>query len=58
MSEREKMLAGELYDGMAPELVAMRRHARALIRAHEAAKDEAESTRVLRELFAHAGEGA
>lgn len=58
MTEREKMLAGELYLGNDPELVTMRRHARALVRAHEAAATDEERARILRELFASVGERA
>ena len=57
-SEREKMLAGELYDPMDPELVAGRVRARDLCQALNATR-EAEDThrrRILRELFAAGGD--
>ena len=57
-SEREKMLAGELYDPMDPELVAGRERARDLCQALNASR-EAESEerrRILRELFAAGGD--
>ena len=57
-SEREKMLAGEPYDALDPELVAMRTRARDLCQALNATR-EAESDerrRILRELFAAGGD--
>jgi maltose O-acetyltransferase len=55
-TEREKMLAGELYDPLDPELVAARARAHDLCRALNATRDseEAERRRILRELF-HTG---
>jgi maltose O-acetyltransferase len=57
-TEREKMLAGELYDPMDPELVAARDRARDLCRAlnatHEAEQEE--RRRILRELFGAGGD--
>lgn len=58
MSEQQKMLAGELYDPMDPELVAARDRARDLCQALNATR-EAESEerrRLLRELFGAGGE--
>ncbi len=49
------MLDGRLYDARDPELVTMRRHARALSRAFEASTDDAERERILRELLGGAG---
>src|ERR687883_1698684 len=57
-SEREKMLAGELYDPLDPELVAARERARDLCWALNATR-EAETDarrRILRELFASGGD--
>jgi maltose O-acetyltransferase len=58
-SEREKMLAGELYDPLDPELIAGRRRARDLVRALNATRDGDQEGRaaILRELFGSAGEG-
>src|SRR6201991_5049054 len=57
-TEREKMLAGELYDPMDPGLIAARAHARDLCQALNASR-EAEQTarrRILRELFGAGGD--
>lgn len=52
-SEREKMLAGELYSAADPELKAELRRTRLLLHAlnHSRDDEEAERTRILRELF-------
>src|ERR1700730_3883972 len=58
MSERQKMLAGELYDPLDAELVSARERARDLCQALHATR-EAESEarrRILRELFGRGGE--
>jgi len=57
-SEREKMLAGELYDPMEAELVAARTRARDLCQALNATREaESEARRqILRELFGRGGE--
>lgn len=57
-TEREKMLAGELYDPLDPELVAARVRARDLCQALNATReaDEAERRRILRELFGAGGD--
>jgi maltose O-acetyltransferase len=57
-TEREKMLAGELYDPLDPELVAGRTRARDLCwRLNATAEaDQEERRRVLRALFAKGGE--
>jgi maltose O-acetyltransferase len=57
-TEREKMLAGELYDPLDPELVAGRTRARDLCwRLNATAEaDQDERRRVLRDLFATGGE--
>ncbi|HEX8855831.1 MAG TPA: sugar O-acetyltransferase, partial [Thermoleophilaceae bacterium] len=54
MTEKEKMLAGELYDASDPELVEGRRRARALLRAYTDGDDRA----TLEELFARVGKDA
>jgi maltose O-acetyltransferase len=58
LTEREKMLAGELYDAMDPELVAGRDRARDLCQALNATREaEADARRaILRELFGRGGE--
>jgi maltose O-acetyltransferase len=57
-SERQKMLAGELYNPLDPDLVAARQRARdlcqALNRTREA--EEEERRRILRELFGAGGD--
>lgn len=57
-TEREKMLAGELYDPLDAELVAARERARDLCQALNATREgEAdERRRILRELFADGGD--
>jgi len=59
-SEREKMVAGELYDPLDPELVAARERARDLCHALNAtrARDVDERRRILRELFGKGGDSA
>lgn len=56
-SEREKMLAGELYDAADPELVALRRRARKLANAYNASDpdDPAARLTMLQTLFAKIG---
>ncbi len=58
VSERAKMLAGELYDPMDPELVAGRGRARDLCQALNATRegDPEERRRILRELFGAGGD--
>ena len=56
MSEREKMVAGELYRGDDPELVESRAQARRLT-ARLATTDPDERAAVLTELFAAVGDG-
>ncbi len=57
-SEREKMLAGELYDPFDPELVAGRDQARALCRALNATQESERDVRrrILAELFGSGGD--
>src|SRR6476660_3798394 len=59
-SERDKMLAGELYDPLDPELVRARERARDLCQDLNAARerDEEVRRRILTELFARGGESA
>jgi maltose O-acetyltransferase len=60
VSEREKMLQGELYDPSDPELVADRRHARELTAEYNgtAPGEDDRRTALLAELLGTAGEGA
>lgn len=57
-TEREKMLAGELYDPFDPELVAGRDRARELCRALNATREaeDRERRRLLQDLFGTGGE--
>jgi len=57
-SERDKMLAGELYDPLDPELVKARERAHDLCRVLNATReaDHAERRRILEELFAAGGD--
>lgn len=57
-SEREKMLAGELYDPLDAELVSARERARDLCQALNATREAEQATRraILQELFAAGGE--
>ena len=57
-SERDKMLAGELYDPMDPELVAGRDRARDLCQELNATREaqQEERRRILKELFGAGGE--
>ena len=59
MTEKEKMLAGELYDAADPQLVAERRRARDLLHALNGSRDGQRELRldVIRRLFGAAGEG-
>jgi maltose O-acetyltransferase len=58
MTERQKMLAGELYDPFDAELVAARARARDLCQALNATRDaeDLERRRICRELFGRGGE--
>jgi maltose O-acetyltransferase len=58
MSEREKMLAGQLYDPGAPELVAARARARDLCWDLNATREsqDVERRRILRDLFGAGGD--
>jgi maltose O-acetyltransferase len=57
-SEREKMLAGELYDALDSELVTARNRARDLCQALNRSREEdvEERRRILRDLFAAGGD--
>ena len=56
--QREKMLAGEMYDPLDPELVALRARARDLCQELNATREaeEGERRRIVRELFAAGGD--
>jgi maltose O-acetyltransferase len=58
MTEREKMLAGELYEPLDPELVAARNRARDLCQKLNATREAGHEERraILRELFGSGGE--
>ena len=58
MTERQKMLAGELYDPMDPELVVARARARDLCQDLNATREsqQAERRRILDALFARGGD--
>jgi maltose O-acetyltransferase len=57
-TEREKMLAGELYDPLDPDLAAGRERARDLCQALNATRerDQEERRRILREMFGRGGD--
>jgi maltose O-acetyltransferase len=57
-TDRQKMLAGELYDPFDPELLACRERARDLCQALNATREaeQEERRRILRELFGAGGE--
>ena len=57
-TERQKMLAGERYDPLDPELVAAREHARDLCHALNATREsqEMERRRILQDLFGAGGD--
>ena len=57
-SQRERMVAGEMYDALDPELVAARVRARDLCQALNATRERDDTARrqILRELFAAGGE--
>ena len=57
-TEQEKMLAGELYNALDPELVAAREHARDLLQALNATREaqQDERRRILRTLFGRGGD--
>jgi maltose O-acetyltransferase len=57
-TEREKMVAGELYDPLDPELVAARERARDLCRALNDTREAEQATRrrILRDLFGAGGD--
>jgi maltose O-acetyltransferase len=57
-TQRQKMLAGEMYDPLDPELVAARARARDLCQDLNATResDEVERRRILRDLFGKGGD--
>ena len=57
-SEKDKMLAGELYRASDPELVDERRRCRALLLAFNAEPDEEQRLNLLHELLGHVGTDA
>lgn len=57
-SEKDKMLAGELYRASDPELVAERRRCRSLLHAFNTEPDEERWLDLLRELLGHVGTDA
>lgn len=57
-SEKDKMLAGELYRASDPELVAERQRCRSLLQAFNTEPDGERRLSVLRELLGHVGTGA
>jgi maltose O-acetyltransferase len=58
-TEKEKMLAGEMYDAADPQLAAERRQARDLCKALNESADNEHNLRqrIIRELFGRAGDG-
>src|SRR5262245_48658356 len=59
LSEKDKMLAGELYNSADPELVLARRRAREILRLFNATRDEEVEarSRLLLDLFGSVGQG-
>ncbi|MHB0970583.1 MAG: sugar O-acetyltransferase [Thermoanaerobaculia bacterium] len=55
-TEREKMLAGELYDALDPELVELRRRARQLCRELNASEDDENRRALTTALFSSGGD--
>jgi maltose O-acetyltransferase len=57
-TEKEKMLAGELYDPLAPDLVHARERARNLCQDLNATREQDQETRrsILNQLFGHGGD--
>jgi maltose O-acetyltransferase len=55
-TQRERMVAGNLYNAADPELVAERRRCRALLRRFNGSDDEDERDAILRQLCANVGE--
>ena len=49
-SQREKMLAGETYTFLDPELMAVRRRTKELLRRYNLSESESERTGIVREL--------
>lgn len=57
-TERDKMLAGALYDAADPELVTARERAQDLCRQLSASRDRSERRTILEQLFAKGGDTA
>ena len=57
-SEKDKMLAGELYRASDPELVGERRRCRSLLQAFNSEPEEEQRLELLRELLGSVGAGA
>lgn len=55
-TEREKMLRGDLYNAMDPELVEARRQTRELLRAFNSESDEARRSEILAQIIGRVGE--
>jgi maltose O-acetyltransferase len=55
-SEKEKMLAGELYSPLDPQLVAERQHARRLLKALNQSNEGQERERIIKELIPLSGQ--
>lgn len=55
-SEKEKMLAGERYNGLDAELETVRQRAKALLRAHNASEADSQRQDILRQLLGHIGQ--
>lgn len=58
MTEREKMIAGEPYDASDPELLELRRRARAAMERFNATLDDGERMEIASELFGSLGDEA
>lgn len=56
-SEKEKMLAGELYNAYDPELSAERKVARELVRLYNSSSEDDDREAILRGLFGRVGDG-
>ncbi|KAJ3149474.1 hypothetical protein HDU89_003838 [Geranomyces variabilis] len=55
-TEEERMLAGEMYSALDPDLVAMRATSTRLCRKFNSAEDEADQRRIMKELFGAVGD--
>jgi maltose O-acetyltransferase len=57
-TEKEKMLAGEIYFGLDPDLEAERQKAKALFRRYNQAESLPERQAILRQLLGHVGQNS